>query len=164
MPVIGLLINPNYQGAAAEAVTVQAAARQSGRQIHVLHASNEREIENVFAGFTQQRIDALLIDADALFVSRRDQLVALVARHSIPAITICEFATAGGLMSYGTSLSDAYRLVGIYTGRILKGARPAELPVQQAVKVEFTISLKTAKALGLTFPITLLGRVDEVIE
>jgi putative tryptophan/tyrosine transport system substrate-binding protein len=106
-----------------------------------------------------------LIDADALFVSRRDQLVALVARHSIPAIyDLREFAAAGGLMSYGTSLSDAYRLVGVYAGRILKGARPVELPVQQAVKVEFAINLRTAKSLGLTFPITLLGRADEVIE
>ena len=106
-----------------------------------------------------------MIDADALFVSLRDYLVALVARHSIPAIyDLREFAAAGGLMSYGTSLSDAYRLVGMYTARILKGARPAELPVQQAVKVEFAINLKTAEMLGLTFPITLLGRADEVIE
>jgi putative tryptophan/tyrosine transport system substrate-binding protein len=162
---IGLLINPNYQGAAAEAVAVQVAARATGRQLLALHASSEREIEEVFAALPQQHIDGLLIDADALFVSRRDQLVALVARHSIPAIyDLREFAAAGGLMSYGTSLTDAYRLVGIYTGRILKGARPAELPVQQAVKIEFAINLKTAKALGLTFPITLLGRADEVIE
>jgi putative ABC transport system substrate-binding protein len=163
--VIGLLINPNYQGAVAEAMTVQAAARKTGRRVLVLHASNEGEIDAVFAGFAQQPIDALLIDADALFVSLRDYLVALVARHSIPAIyDLREFAAAGGLMSYGTSLSDAYRLVGMYTARILKGARPAELPVQQAVKVEFAINLKTAEMLGLTFPITLLGRADEVIE
>ncbi len=163
--VIGLLINPNYQGAVAEAAAVRAAARESGRQILVLHASSEREIDAVFAGFAQQRIDALLIDADALFVSRRDHLVELVARHSIPAIyDLREFAAAGGLMSYGTSLTDAYRLVGGYTGRILKGAEPAELPVQQAVKVEFAINLKTAKALGLSFPMTLLARANEVIE
>jgi len=163
--VIGLLINPNYQGAVAEAAAVRAAARESGRQILVLHASSEREIDAVFVGFAQQRIDALLIDADALFVSRRDHLVALVARHSIPAIyDLREFAAVGGLMSYGTSLADAYRIVGGYTGRILKGAEPAELPVQQSVKVEFAINLKTAKALGLSFPMTLLGRADEVIE
>jgi putative tryptophan/tyrosine transport system substrate-binding protein len=163
--VIGLLINPNYQGSAAEASAVQAAARATGRQLLVLHATSEREIEEVFAALPQQGVEGLLIDADAFFVSRRDQLVALVARHSIPAIyDLREFAAAGGLMSYGTSLTDGYRLVGIYTGRILKGARPAELPVQQAVKVEFAINLKTANALGLTFPITLLGRADEVIE
>jgi putative ABC transport system substrate-binding protein len=163
--VIGLLMNPNYQGADAEAVAVRAAARDTGRQILVLQASSEREIEDVFASLAQQPIDALLIDADALFVSRRDQLVALVAHHSIPAIyDLREFVVAGGLMSYGTSLTDAYRLVGLYTGRILKGDRPADLPVQQAVKVEFAINLTTAKALGLTFPITLLGRADEVIE
>ena len=163
--VIGLLINPNYQGAVAEAIAVQAAARETGRRVLVLHASSEGEIDAVFAGFAQQLIDALLIDADALFVSLRDHLVALLARYSIPAIyDLHEFAAAGGLMSYGTNLSDAYRLVGMYTGRILKGARPAELPVQQAVKVEFAINLKTAKTLGLTFPITLRGRADEVIE
>ena len=163
--VVGLLINPNYQGAVAEAVALQTTARQSGRHLLLFHATSDHDIEGVFAGFAQNRIDALLIDADAFFVSRRDQLVSLVARHSIPAIyDLREFAVAGGLMSYGTRLSDAYRLVGTYTGRILKGARPAELPVQQAVKVEFAINLKTAKALGLTFPITLLGRADEVIE
>src|SRR5262249_45057667 len=104
-------------------------------------------------------------DADALFVSRRDHLVAQVARHSIPAIyDLREFAEAGGLMSYGTSLSDAYCLVGMCTGRILKCARPAELPGQPAVQCEFAMTLRTAKALGLTFPSTLLGRADEVIE
>ena len=163
--VIGLLINPDYQGAVAEAAAVRAAARESGRQILVLHASTEHEIDAVFAGFAQQRIDALLIDADALFVSRRDHLVALVARHSLPAIyDLREFATADGLMSYGTSLTDAYRLVGGYTGRILKGDKPAELPVQQPTKFEFIINLKTAKALGLEVPPTVLARADEVIE
>ena len=163
--VIGLLINPDYQGAVAEAAAVRAAARESGRQILVLHASTKREIDAVFAGFAQQRIDALLIDADALFVSRRDYLVALVARHSLPAIyDLREFATADGLMSYGTSLTDAYRLVGGYTGRILKGDKPAELPVQQPTKFEFIINLKTAKALGLDVPPTLLASADEVIE
>jgi putative ABC transport system substrate-binding protein len=147
--VVGLLINPNYQGAIAEAAALQTAARQSGRHLLVLHATSDHDIEGVFAGFAQNRIDALLIDADAFLVSRRDQLVSLVARHSILAIyDLREFAVAGGLMSYGTRLSDAYRLVGTYTGRILKGARPAELPVQQAVKVELAINLKTAKALG----------------
>jgi putative tryptophan/tyrosine transport system substrate-binding protein len=162
---IGLLINPNYQGAAAEAVTVKAAARAIGRQLLVLNASSECDIDTAFATLAQQQVDALLIDADALFVSRRDQLVALVARHSMPAIyDLREFAAAGGLMSYGASLTDAYRQVGVYIGRILKGTQPADLPVQQAVKVEFVINLKTAKTLGLTFPITLLGRADEVIE
>jgi putative ABC transport system substrate-binding protein len=164
-PVIGLLINPNYQGAAREAVAVQAAARAIGRQILVLNASDERDIVTVFATLAEQQVGALLIDADALFVSRRDQLVALAARHSVPAIyDLRDFVAAGGLMSYGTSLADAYRLVGVYTGRILKGEKPADLPVQQAVKIELVINLKTAKALGLTFPITLLGRADEVIE
>ena len=162
---IGLLINPNYQGAAAEAVAVATAARAIGRQLLVLNASSETDIDTAFATLAQQHVDALLIDADALFVSRRDQLVALAARHLMPAIyDLREFAAAGGLMSYGANLADAYRQAGIYTGRILKGTQPADLPVQQAVKVEFVINLKTATTLGLTFPITLLGRADEMIE
>jgi putative ABC transport system substrate-binding protein len=163
--VIGLLINPRYQGSAREAVTVQAAARPIGRQVLVLNASDDRDIDAVFASLAQHHVEALLIDADAFFVSRRDQLVALAARHSVPAMyDLRDFVVAGGLMSYGTSLADAYRQVGVYAGRILRGAQPADLPVQQATKVELFINLRTAKTLGLTFPITLLGRADEVIE
>jgi putative ABC transport system substrate-binding protein len=163
--VIGLLINPRYQGSAREAVTVQAAARAIGRQVLVLNASDDRDIDAVFASLAQHHVEALLIDADAFFVSRRDQLVALAARHSVPAMyDLRDFVAAGGLMSYGSSLADAYRQVGVYAGRILKGVQPADLPVQQAVKVELVINLKTAKTLGLAFPLTLLGRADEVIE
>jgi putative tryptophan/tyrosine transport system substrate-binding protein len=163
--VIGLLINPHYQGSAREAVTVQAAARAIGRQVLVLNASDDRDIDAVFASLAQHHVEALLIDADAFFVSRRDQLVALAARHSVPAMyDLRDFVAAGGLMSYGSSLADAYRQVGVYAGRILKGVQPADLPVQQAVKVELVINLKTAKTLGLAFPLTLLGRADEVIE
>jgi putative ABC transport system substrate-binding protein len=163
--IIGLLINPNYQGSAREVGAVQAAARAIGRQILVFHASKERDIDTVFATLARQQIGALLVDADTFFVSRRDQLVALAARHSMPAIyDLRDYVAAGGLMSYGTNLSDGYRQVGVYIGRILKGAQPADLPVQQAVKVELVLNLKTATALGLTFPITLLGRADEVIE
>ena len=150
---IGLLINPNYQGSGPEAVAVQAAAQTIGRQLLVLKASNERDIDTVFASLSQQQVGALLVSADALFVSRRDQLVALAARHSMPAIyDLREFATAGGLSSYGTSLTDAYRQVGIYSGRILKGEKPSNLPVMQPTKFEFVINLKTAKALGIEVP------------
>jgi putative tryptophan/tyrosine transport system substrate-binding protein len=161
----GLLINPNYQGASSEATSVQTAARSLGRPIVVLNARSEREIDDVFATLADRKVGALIVDADALFVSRRDQLVAQSARHAIPTIyDLRDFVAAGGLMSYGASLADAYRQVGTYTGRILKGEKPAELPVQQAVKVELVINLKTAKALGLALPIKLLGRADEVIE
>jgi len=164
---IGLLINPNYQGSARESEEVQTAAKGIGKEILVLNASNEHEIDAAFSTLTQQHVDALMVSADALFVSRRDQLVALAARHSIPTIyDLRDFVATGGLMSYGTSFVDAYRQVGTYIGRILKGEKPSNLPVQRAVKIEIdlVINLRTAKILGLTFPITLLGRADEVIE
>jgi putative tryptophan/tyrosine transport system substrate-binding protein len=151
--VIGLLINPNYQGSVRGADAVQQAAPVIGRQILVLNASTEREIDVAFETLARQRVGALIVDADALFVSRRDQLVGLAARHSIPAIyDLREFAAAGGLVSYGPSLSDAYRKVGVYVGRILKGEKPADLPVEQPTKFELVINMKTAKALGLTVP------------
>jgi putative ABC transport system substrate-binding protein len=163
--IIGLLINPDYQGSAREAAAVQAAAGALGQRILVLNASNDRDIDLAFSNLAKQQVAALLIDADAFFVSRRDQIVALVERHSMPAIyDLRDFVAAGGLMSYGASLTEAYRQVGIYAGRILKGEKPADLPVQQAVKVELVINLKTAKTLGLTLPLPLLGRADEVIE
>jgi putative tryptophan/tyrosine transport system substrate-binding protein len=162
---IGLLINPNYQGSEPEAVAVQRAARGIGRTLLILHASNEQDIDNVFATLAQQQVDAILVSADALFVSRRDQLVTLSTRHSIPAIyDLREFAMAGGLMSYGTSLTEGYRQAGTYTGRILKGAKPADLPVLQPTKFELVINLKTARMLGLTIPPGILAIADEVIE
>ena len=160
------LLNRDDPVAGMSLLDLEAAAAALGlRQLLVLSASSEREIDAVFASLAQQQVSALLVSADALFVSRREKLVASAARHSIPAIyDLREFAAAGGLMSYGSSLTDAYRQVGDYTGRILRGEKPADLPVQKAVKVEFVINLKTAKALGLTIPPTLLARADEVIE
>jgi putative tryptophan/tyrosine transport system substrate-binding protein len=164
--IIALLVNPTSPNL-AESTTkgAQAAARTLGLQLHVLHASTERDFDTVFADLAQLRAGGLVIGADALFNSRPDQLVALGARHAVPTIyQYREFVEAGGLISYGGSLTDAFRLVGVYTGRILKGDKPADLPVQQATKVELTINLKTAKALGLEVPMSLLMRVNEVIE
>jgi putative ABC transport system substrate-binding protein len=142
-----------------------AAARTLGLQLHVLHASTESDFDPVFASLTRLRAGALLIGSDLFFTSRAEQLAALAVRHAVPAIyQFREFAAAGGLMSYGGSSTAWGYQGGIYTGRILSGAKPADLPVQQVAKVELVINMKAAKALGLTFPITLLGRADEVIE
>jgi putative ABC transport system substrate-binding protein len=136
-----------------------------GLKLNILHASVEGDFDTAFASLVQLRAGGLVIGADAFFVSRSEQLAALSVRHAVPTIfQYRRFAAAGGLMSYGGDLTEPYRLVGIYTGRILKGEKPADLPVQQATKVELIVNLKTAKALGLTVPMSLLGRADEVIE
>jgi putative ABC transport system substrate-binding protein len=163
--VIGFLVNPNLPYFQVGVRAVEEAARIMDKQIRVLKAASERDLDAAFATLSQQHIDALVVGGDPLFNNRRDQIVALAARHAVPAIYEWrEFAVAGGLMSYGSSIIHAYRQVGIYAGRILKGEKPADLPVQQSVKVELVINLKTAKTLGLIFPVTLLGRADEVIE
>jgi putative ABC transport system substrate-binding protein len=134
-------------------------------QLRVLNAGADQEIDAAFAGLVEQRIGLLILGADPFFLGRRDLFVALAARHKVPAIYFArEFVTAGGLMSYGTSISDAYRRAGVYTGKILKRARPADLPVEQSTKFEFVINLNTAKALGLTVPDKMLALADEVIE
>jgi putative ABC transport system substrate-binding protein len=163
---IALLVNPKSpELSEPQSQELQVAARKLGLQLHVLNASTEPEIDTAFATLVQLRAGGLVIGADALFSSRVEQLAALALRHRIPAIyQFPEFTTAGGLMSYGNNLSDMLRLSGLYTGRILKGEKPADLPVQQATKVELIINLKTAKALGLTMPTALLVRADEVIE
>jgi putative ABC transport system substrate-binding protein len=163
--IIALLVNPTNLTAETQSRDLQAAARNLGLQLHVLHASTERDFDTVFATLVQLRASALIIGTDVLFINRSEQLAALTVRHAVPTITdYREFAAAGGLMSYGGSITDLYRTVGAYIGRILKGEKPADLPVQQFTKVELVINLKTAKALGLTIPLPLLGRADEVIE
>jgi putative ABC transport system substrate-binding protein len=162
---VALLVNPNTPLTEPETKGVRDAARSLGLQLHVLDASTEAEIDAAFGKLIELRAGALVVSVDPFLTSQRAQIVALAARRAVPAIYgVREFATAGGLMSYGTDLADVYRQVGTYAGKILKGAKPADLPVQRVVRVEFVINLKTAKALGLTFPITLLGRADEVIE
>ena len=164
--IIALLVNPTSPFIAKNISSdLQSAARTLGMQLHILNASTERDFDTVFATLVQLRASALVIAPDSMFISRSEQLGALTLRHAVPAIAqFREFAAAGGLMSYGASFTDAARQVGVYTGRILKGEKPADLPVQQSTKVELTINLKTAKALGLTVPLPLIGRADEVIE
>jgi putative ABC transport system substrate-binding protein len=164
--VIALLVNP-IDPALAETNTraLQAAAHTLGLQLPVLHASAERDFDAVFTNLIQLRAGGLVIGNDPLFTNRVEEIAALAVRHAVPAVySHREFVAAGGLMSYGGSITDTYRLAGVYTARILKGEKPSELPVQQPTKVELFLNLKTAKALGLIFPITLLGRADEVIE
>jgi putative ABC transport system substrate-binding protein len=162
---IALLVNPTNPISAALLRDLQAAASSLGLQLHVLRASDEREIDSAFATLAPVRLGVLVISSDALFTSRSEQLAALAVRHAIPTIyQNREFAAAGGLMSYGGNNLDAYQQVGVYTGRILAGAKPADLPVVQATKVELFINLKTARTLGLELPPSLLARADEVIE
>jgi putative ABC transport system substrate-binding protein len=164
--IIALLVNPtNTIAAENQSRAVQDAARTLGLQLHVLHASSERDFDSVFATFLQLRANAFVIGSDLFFTSRSEQLAELTVRHAVPSIyQFREFTAAGGLMSYGGSVTDWGYQGGVYTGRVLRGAKPGDLPVQQATKVELFINLKTARALGLSFPITLLGRADEVIE
>ena len=162
---IAVLVDTNYQGSVSGLTDVEAATHSLGQQLIVLRASSERDLDMASATLAQRRVDALIVLGAAFFLSRRDQIIAMAAQHRLPAIyQVPEFAAAGGLMSYGASIRDAYRLVGVYTGRILHGAKPADLPVQQSTKLELIINLKTAKAFGLDVPLTLQARADEVIE
>jgi putative ABC transport system substrate-binding protein len=164
--IVGLLVNPAVPALAEPALSVsQAAAQALGLQLHAVHASSERDLDAVFASLIQLHAGALVIAPDNLFTAHSQQLAALATRHALPAIyEFRRFAAAGGLMSYGSSETEYYRLVGTYAGRILKGDKAADLPVQQSTKVELYINLKTARALGITFPLPLLGRADEVVE
>ena len=163
--VIAALVDPNFLTTAGQLEDLQNAARAVGKQIRVLRVSTEKELDNGFATFAQQRPDALIVAAAPFFTARRKELVALADRHRLAAIySWREFAAAGGLMSYGASFTDAFRQVGVYTGRILNGEKPADLPVLQPTKYELIINTTTAKALGLNVPDRLLALADEVIE
>ena len=163
---IAVLVNPSSPAITEQFMrTLQAAAPALGMQLQVLDASTDRDLDTVFATISQLRVDALVIGPYLFFTSRKEQLGALSLRHAVPTIYIYrEFVAAGGLMSYGANEAETFRLVGIYTGKILKGANPGDLPVQRATRVELTINLKTAKALGIAVPLALSGRADELIE
>jgi putative ABC transport system substrate-binding protein len=163
--LVGCLVNPTSPNAETDTRTVKLAAGITHQQILILHASNESEIDNAFATLAQQHVGSLLVEPDPFLFIQRDKIITLAARYALPAIYgVREFAMAGGLMSYGTDLVDPFRQLGVYAGKILKGAKPADLPVQQSVKAPLVINLRTAKALGITVPLPLLGRADEVIE
>jgi putative ABC transport system substrate-binding protein len=162
---VGVLVNPDSPPSQAERMDVLTAAQAVGQRVTVLNVRQEGDFDTAFATLVHERAAALLVTGDALFTSRRDKLVALSARHAVPTIhTEMLFVEAGGLMKYGASITDAYRQVGIYTGRILKGEKPADLPVVQPTRFELVLNLKTAKALGLTIPPSLLLRADRLIE
>src|SRR5439155_8119491 len=162
---IGMLVNPNFPDTEIQSTQVQHAMLALGLQLHVQEVSNEGDLETAFANFMKVGIGALFISNDALFLTRREQLVALAARYSLPAMYFfSDFVAVGGLMSYGPKITEGYFKAGVYTGLMLKGARPADLPVQQPTKFELVINLKTAKVLGLDIPPTVLALADEVIE
>ena len=162
---VACLVNPSSPEAETQLTDIREAARTTGKDLRLLNVSNDQDLDAAFATLVREQIGGLLVANDAFFVGRREQIVALAARNAIPAMYFLrEFAAVGGLMSYGNSLADAYHRVGISTAKILRGVKPADLPVEQAVKIELVLNLKAAKALGITFPITLLGRADEVIE
>jgi putative tryptophan/tyrosine transport system substrate-binding protein len=162
---IALLVDPNFPSAESQSREMQEASRSLGLNLLILKAGTERDLDTAFATLVRERAGALAVAATGFYFFRREQLVALASRYAVPAVYPWREAVMdGGLMSYGASVTDAYRQAGIYAGRILRGEKPADLPVQQSVKVELVINLKTAKGLGLTFPIPLLGRADEVIE
>lgn len=163
--VIAVITNPNFPDSERNLHAAQAAARTLNQKLVVLNATTGDEINSAFKSIAEQQASALVVMPDPFLTSRRQQLVSLASHQAIPTIYPWpEFPRLGGLMSYGTNLPDAYYQVGVYTAKVLKGAKPAELPVQQAVKVELILNLKTAKSLGITFPLSLLGRADEVIE
>jgi putative ABC transport system substrate-binding protein len=162
---VAMIVNPNYPGADSEMAEVEAAGRAIGLQIQKVTAGDVSALETAFATINQMHADAVTVGTDGFFITRREQIAALAARYTVPGIyPFPDFPAAGGLASYGASLADAYRQAGVYTGRVLKGAKPAELPITQPVKFELIINLKTAKALGLKIPPGVLSRADEVIE
>jgi putative tryptophan/tyrosine transport system substrate-binding protein len=162
--VVALLVNPNSPIAEAQSKDLQAAARTLGLKLHVLQASTDRDLATAFATLAQLQAGALVLGSDVFFTSRTEQIAALALRHAVPAIGGAGDVAAGGLMGYAASNKDFYRQVGVYAGRILKGEKPADMPVQQVTRIELILNLKAAKALGITFPPSLLARADEVIE
>ena len=163
--VIGIIADPNSPDTVEQMNNLSTAASSLGRRLKTMNVSGESDIEPAFAAMAKQRVAAAVVTSSPVYLPQRQKFVALAARYAIPtAYFVRDFADAGGLISYGTSFPDAYRRAGVYTGRILKGDRPADLPVEQSVKVELVVNLKTAKMLGITIPLTLLGRADEVIE
>ena len=163
--VFGVLVNPKFPPAARKLQDLEEAARTINQRLFVAHASTDAELDSAFASLLQQQVSALLVNPDPYFDTRRDRIIAFAAKHRIPAIyQFREYAAAGGLISYGPSIADSYRQAGVYVGRILKGAKPADLPVTQATKFEFVINLKTAKALGIKISDNVMSLADEVIE